>query len=358
VFWIAFWLAVALMGAKIYHIRGPDNWGGREVNRYVTDVAIVTAADVVFAIGVGLVGWGVMSLCASRPRCLRIARIGLLGFAVLSVLYGVISARIFEYLRTPLSYPLIYLMGDMGNMRSSLSVYATPVLISMLIGVPVAFLLLVVFSERYLPIRSSWIFRGLQALTIMGVLALFFFSRREVAHAWGARHEDRRIADNPHYVFWASCIKELLGGEIVTLSDAFAPDDLRDFQMVSERPAGEGQPTAGLKRGPRNVILIVCESVGTQFLSVYGAKYKTWPRMQAEAQSSLILENYYSHITNTANSHVNWRWGDIRRWTGGNTRSSGRIFRGRRWRRCSSRWGIALRSSRPGTMRGRTRIIF
>ena len=32
-FWIAFWLAVALMGAKIYHIRGPDNWGGREINR-------------------------------------------------------------------------------------------------------------------------------------------------------------------------------------------------------------------------------------------------------------------------------------------------------------------------------------
>src|SRR3982751_4505720 len=113
VFWIAFWLAVALMGAKIYHIRGPDNWGGREINRYVTDVAIVTAADVVFAIGVGLVGWGGISLCGGGWRCLKVARVSILGFAVVCVFYGVISARIFEYLRTPLSYPLIYLMGDM-----------------------------------------------------------------------------------------------------------------------------------------------------------------------------------------------------------------------------------------------------
>jgi len=45
--------------------------------------------------------------------------------------------------------------------------------------------------------------------------------------------------------------------------------------------------------------------VGAQFLSLYGAKYKTWPKMEAEAGNCFIVNNYYSHITNTANSHVN-----------------------------------------------------
>src|ERR1051325_3948076 len=139
VFWIAFWLAMALMATKLYHIRGPDNWGAAETNRYVSDVAIVTSADVMFAMGVGLVGWGMVLLCGGRRRWLRVTRIFLLAFALLSVCYGVVSARIFEYLRTPLSYPLIYLMGDMGNMRSSLSIYATPLLVSLMVGGPILF---------------------------------------------------------------------------------------------------------------------------------------------------------------------------------------------------------------------------
>ncbi len=305
VFWIALWLAVALIGAKLYHIRTPDNWGGREINRYLTDIAIVTAADLVFATAFGLVGWGLVVVCGERPRSLRVVRVGLLGLAFISVLYAVLSARLFEYLRTPLSYPLIYLMGDMSNMRSSLSLYATLPMVSLLIGVPLGFLVLVFLSERFVPSRSSLLVRGLGGLTIVGIVILFFFARNEVARSWGARHEDRRIADNPHYVICASCIRQLFGGETVTLSEPFTADDLRDFQSVAERPPAENVPTPTIQRGPKNVILIVCESVGTQFLSLYGAKYKTWPRLEAESRYSQIFDNYYSHITNTANSHVN-----------------------------------------------------
>ena len=62
----------------------------------------------------------------------------------------------------------------------------------------------------------------------------------------------------------------LIGGEML-------PDYLRDFQTIGEQP-GAGQPTPGLARGPRNAIVIVCESVGTQQLSLYGGAFKTWPR--------------------------------------------------------------------------------
>src|SRR5258706_6569169 len=59
VFWMAFWLAMALVGAKVYHIRPPDNWGGREINRYVSDVGIVTAGGFGFSRRVWVVGGGV-----------------------------------------------------------------------------------------------------------------------------------------------------------------------------------------------------------------------------------------------------------------------------------------------------------
>src|SRR5437016_3722988 len=305
VFWIAFWLAVALVGAKLYHIRPPDNWGGREINRYVSDVAIVTAADLLFASAFGLVGWGLVLLLRKRVRWLKVTRIVLLVLAFVCAFYAVLSARIFEQFRTPLSYPLIYLMGDVGSLRSSLLIFARPVLLSLLIATPILFVMLVMLSERLVSPRRHWIVRAMQGLTIAGIVILFIFARREVAHAWGARHEDRRIADNPHYVLCASCIHEWLGHESVTLSEPYSQEDLKDFLPVSERGAGANLPTAGLARGPRNVILIVGESVGAQFLSLYAAKYKTWPKIEAEAGNCLIFNNYYSHITNTANSHVN-----------------------------------------------------
>jgi len=305
VFWIAFWLAAALVGAKLYHIRTPDNWGGREINRYLSDVAIVTAGDLLFATVFGLVGWGLVLLCRGRTRWLKVTRVVLLVLAFIDVFYAVLSARIFEQLRTPLSYTLIYLMGDVGNLKSSLLIFARPVLLSVLVGVPILFVVLVILSERLVPAKRPWIVRGMQGLTIAGIVILFLFARNEVAHAWGARHEDRRIADNPHYVLCASCIREMFGGESVTLSEPYSAEDLKDFLPVAERGEGANLPTAGLARGPRNVILIVGESVGAQFLSLYGAKYKTWPKMEAEAANSLVFNNYYSHITNTANSHVN-----------------------------------------------------
>src|SRR3954471_14974887 len=123
---MAFWLGVALVGAKLYHVRPPENWGGREMDRYVRDVAIVTAGGLVFACGFVVVGWGLVWLCGNRARCLKWTRVGLMVWGFVCVLYAVLSARIFEQLRTPLSYTLIYLAGGVGDMKSSLSVYARP----------------------------------------------------------------------------------------------------------------------------------------------------------------------------------------------------------------------------------------
>src|SRR5207247_2267853 len=71
----------------------------------------------------------------------------LLVLAFVCAFYAVLSARIFEQLRTPLSYPLIYLMGDVGSLRSSLLIFARPVLFSLLIATPILFVMLVMLSD-------------------------------------------------------------------------------------------------------------------------------------------------------------------------------------------------------------------
>jgi len=55
-------------------------------------------------------------------------------------------------------------------------------------------------------------------------------------------------------------------------------------------------------RRPRNVVLFVLESTGTRFLSLYGSPFRTTPRLEAEAKSSLVFENFYCHVGMTANS--------------------------------------------------------
>src|SRR5688572_29033906 len=191
----------------------------------------------------------------------------------------------------------------MGDMRSVIAKYVTVPLVAAVVLAAIAVVGLGMLGRRYVAPGASVAVPGLQAVAIVAIVGLFLFSRQQVARAWGARHEDRRIADNPHYVLYASCIRELFGGESVILSEPYTEEDLNDFRTVAERPAAENTPTPGLKRGPKNVILIVAESVGTQFLSLYGAKYKTWPKLEAESKYSVVFDNYYSHITNTANSH-------------------------------------------------------
>jgi arylsulfatase A-like enzyme len=63
------------------------------------------------------------------------------------------------------------------------------------------------------------------------------------------------------------------------------------------------QPAAGVSR-PRNVIVIVLESVGTHYLSLYESTYETTPCLAAEAKNALVFDNFYSHLGYTFCSSI------------------------------------------------------
>ncbi len=95
-----------------------------------------------------------------------------------------------------------------------------------------------------------------------------------------------------------------MGGQATQLEKDFPPEYLADFQIVAER---ETPPATGQLEGdrPKNVILVVLESVGTQHLQLYGSPYATTPHLAAEAAANgLVIENAYAHVGLTANSLV------------------------------------------------------
>jgi hypothetical protein len=128
----------------------------------------------------------------------------------------------------------------------------------------------------------------------------FRVGTRQVKDAWDGR-DDKGITRSAHWTFLASCISELTGGEHVRVNEPYPRDYADDFRTIAQR--GGSAPTPCPAR-PKNVIVVVLESVSSHYLSLYGSPYDTTPRLIREAQNSLVFDNVYSHVGMTANSMV------------------------------------------------------
>ena len=301
-FWLCLWLTVALIATKAVHFGLPPEWTFSEVRSRIFEIVNVSGNDCFFALGVALAGKGLLLLTRRQARIQRMVWVGFVVFCALSVLYSVVSVRMFEILRMPLTYPLLSVGGDLTGMQSSVSAFVTTGIVVALVGAPALYLVVVTLSDRFLRFGPGRLARTVHVSCV--ALGLVWFAdarRRQTASDWGGTRDETCIAQNPHYTMLSSFLREVFGSKSVTLKEAFPAEYLGDFQTGKEQP-GAGQPTPGLARGPRNVIVVVCESVGTQHLSLYGSAFKTWPRMGAEAAHALVFDHYYSHITNTANS--------------------------------------------------------
>ncbi len=287
------------MAIKTTHYDFPDELSWTRLWSYFYDIIVLTGNDVLYALIVG--GLAHLSLKATRshPKVHRAVWMLLLSYCLLSVFFAVASVRVYEILRTPLTYPLLRLGSDLSNMSSSVGKFVTPRLVLALVGAPLGYYLSVAAS-RWLVKACPWKrFRSAQVCSLMVAFVWFGYAHHELS-GWDNSEKNYGLTLNSHYTLAASCVNALFGPP-VNLADSFPPEYLGDFQSAREQPTSS-RPTAGLKRGPKNVIVVVCESVGIQQLSLYGSRFKTWPRMEKEAAHSLVFDNYYSHITDTANS--------------------------------------------------------
>ena len=71
-FWPAFWLGVVLFGAKFVRLFGPAYYGYWELKRYLGEVAMVGANNILFALAAGVIGQLALMSCGSRQRLQQI----------------------------------------------------------------------------------------------------------------------------------------------------------------------------------------------------------------------------------------------------------------------------------------------
>lgn len=298
-FWFSFWLAVVFVATKAVHFGVPFSYG---VQEYLNDIVIVSYADVLFVLGVGAVAQVALWLTASRPLLLRLVWVALGLFCLVSVVFAIVSVQIFAYLRSPLTYPLIYLAGDVKNMQSSVGAFVSRPLLIAIVATPIVYLIASCITHRFIQPRRSASFRLMQLVCLAAIAAAAVYGRQMVTGEWGDR-DDRLIAENPHWYLASSVVTELLGGQSIRLVEDFPDEDLDDFLVVGERTAPAVSLIAADKR-PKNVIVVVMESTATRYLSLYGSSFATTPNLQREAAHAVVFENAYCHVGLTANALV------------------------------------------------------
>ncbi|HET7293123.1 MAG TPA: sulfatase-like hydrolase/transferase [Vicinamibacteria bacterium] len=281
------------MLAKAAHFGGPG--GSYTTLQFLRDVVVSSASDLVFTLGAFLL---VALLLAALPgegarRALAFAVVAL---GAACAVYSVASVQIFDYLRSPLTYPLLYLASDMQTMGSSIGSFVTPLVGAALVLAPLLYLALVRAGRGFV-LRPGAVAALLLGCAAWGAVAY----RQTVTGRWLDRN-DHLIVRSPHWEIVSSTVVELfLGGRSERFDESFSEAELRDFQGTPEgawsRPAQTAAPAP-----PRNVLVVVMESTGAKYLSLYGSRYDTTPELRQEARFGLVYDNFYCHMGLTANS--------------------------------------------------------
>jgi arylsulfatase A-like enzyme len=287
--WPSLALALLLFLTKAVHWRLPEPTS-RRLGEYARDLLVSSHLDVTFAVLLGGAAALALSAARGRPGLQRGVWSCFLGAAALSGAYAVASVQIFAFLRSPLTYPLLYLAGDMRNMRSSIGSFLSPALVAALVAAPAALLALGRAARAWKPPRWTWVLPLVAA-------AHFGYGRWVAAGRWSDR-DDRLIAESPHMVLITSLAREASGAGSERFDEPFPPELLADFEPGASAGGWEGGPP------PRNLVLVVLESTGTQYLGLYGSPYETTPVLASEAEHTIVFDDQYAHVGMSANALV------------------------------------------------------
>jgi arylsulfatase A-like enzyme len=298
VFWAAVWLAALLIAVKAYYLGLPASRS--DVDTHLRSLAAISYGDALFAASV----WAAArTMLALTP--LKLASAGgaplvavlLVAFAAGAVIYSTASVVFFGIFGGFLTYPMLALVGDVRMLSSSVAAHLTSWVIVALVAAPLVYAVLVETTLRLRPAASDGRRRQAVALCVLGCwLGIGFHGFSTV---WATR-QDRRIAENPHWVLISSWWEVMSGEGTVRLTDEFPVEDLADFNAIGAIGA---RPSPPVKRPP-NVIVVVLESVAARWTGLNGGPYESTPVLVRESAHSLVVDNFYAHIGRSSNSLV------------------------------------------------------
>jgi arylsulfatase A-like enzyme len=299
VFWAALWLAIVLVAIKAYYLGIPVALALTDAGNYLWSLAAISYVDVLFA----AISWAAARAILALPgeRGASAVSMVFVAFAACAAVYAAASVIFFGIFGGFLTFPLLALVGNLRMLSSSVGASLTPRVILALIGLPLAYAVLVELTVRFVrpgnrPPRIAFV-----PLGVWLILGIYAFSA-----AWTTR-QDRRIAENPHWVLISSWWQVVSRDGIVRLTDQFPAADLTDFDPIGSSRARQAAGGVGRRAAasrPPNVIVIVLESVAARWAGLNGGPYDSTPVLHAESAHALVADNFYAHIGRSSNSLV------------------------------------------------------
>lgn len=298
-------LAVLLVTAKAILLPFPVSTAG-EFLRWVLRLAIVASPDVCFVTCLAVVVSLAHAALGRWARAAKFSRLGVFAAFYLCGLYGAAAVPIFRWTMIPLTLPVLSFAGGPSSMASSVGACVGPATVAAVAIGPLA-IFLIPWGWRRLVARCSchggkppqMLDRPLpspRAAIVLVVLVAAYGSvcKSYVQARWTDPNRwERRIAKNPHAVFLASCLRELVQPESARLAGAFDRANVSDF-LPSAANAPSPFATLAPDERPQNVIYIVLESTGVEYLGLYGSRHDTTPNLQRlAAQSGVVCDNVY-----------------------------------------------------------------
>ena len=275
---MAFWLAVVLVAAKAASLGPPQSWA------WVPDLARASFRDVLFALALAVCG----EVCARVAG--RKVRVWMLAAGAFCAFYSVVAYGVFQSFDRPLSFDLLRLMRGAAVKSSIADRLTWPIAVSML-AAPGLFWFAASRGFRW-RILSPLAFAGMGAWIVTGALRAPY--DEEAMRA-------KRLTLSPHVELLRSAFVGITGSRPVVIPREFPPeyqDEVRTFGDRGGAARMAFQPPAGVAR-PRNVIVVVLESVATKYLSLYGSRYATTPHLLEESKHALLFDNVHAHAPYT-----------------------------------------------------------